>query len=214
MTYGQGYPQRHHTPQGYQQAPVRPTPKQDSRGARITGRVAVIVLWLTTVVLAGGLILNNSIPGGGPFFQFLIVALVMILLGAAAWLTAGIAALIRRRMAWSLIVAPIVLVAGYFFAYSSLPEQLHWPVMRTVLENADNDCPSFAGLAHVESCTDVLGSTGYDFGGGGLDRVVIVQLDDAQHAQLGNSGDPKAANPGGWQEADNLGDGWYVLRMR
>ena len=64
--------------------PNQQTPRQDPRGARITGRVEGVVLWLTTAVLAGGLNLNNSIPGGGPFLQFLIVALVMILLGAAA----------------------------------------------------------------------------------------------------------------------------------
>lgn len=213
MTTGPGYPQQQPAPP-YLLASAQPTPKQDPRGARITGRVATIVLWVATSVLAGGLILNNSIPGGGPFFAFLILALFLILLGAAAWLTAGIAALIRRRMAWSIILAPIVLVAGYFFAYSDLPEQLHWPIMRAALENAGNDCPSFAGLARVEACTDVFGSTGYDFGGGGLDRVVIVHLDDDQHSQLGNEGDPKAANPGGWQEADDLGDGWYVVRLR
>lgn len=112
-------------------------------------------------------------------------------------------------MAWSLIVALIVLVAAYFFAYSSLPEQLHWQVMKATLESAVNECPGFAGLVRVESCTDVLGSTGYDFGGCGLDRVVIVQLDDDEHAQLGSTGDPKAANPGGWQEADDLADGWF-----
>lgn len=70
--------------------PNQQSPKQNPRGARIPGRVAVVVLWLTTAVLAGGLNLNNSIPGG-PFFQLLIVALVMVLLGAAVVAAAKLA---------------------------------------------------------------------------------------------------------------------------
>lgn len=189
-----------------------PSPKPDNPGARATQRIAVVILWITITAPVLGLTINNSIPGGGPFLLLILIAGPLLFLAFAAWLTTGITALIRRRMNWSLILAPALFVAGYFFAYSAVPEQLHWPVMRASLADAGDECPYFAGLARVESCMDVLGSTGYDFGGGLTDRIAIVHLDAEQLAELHDNG---GAGEGidGWHEMHDLGDDWYVVRL-
>ncbi|MGO1543850.1 MAG: hypothetical protein ACTHXA_05855 [Gulosibacter sp.] len=184
--------------------------------AAATRSSARILIGITWAILGLGLalcLLANSVPGGtdvligissvGLLFVAVIPYLILLALARSA-----------KRMYKSVIWLPVAAAAGILLANTPVPQLGHWPIMKWSLEAHESGvdgagadaCPSFAGLARVERCTDFSGTIAYDFGGGFLNQVVILRPEGVEREELIT----REPGSGGLYVLEDLGDGWYV----
>lgn len=189
-------------------APQRPETRPDHPGLRRASLVLALVAGALALVSGARRLHAASAPFADDLFGSALFGWLAGCLAAVLLAVVLILALLRKRMAWSLVAVPAVWAAMAGLASTPLPEQLRWPLIQADLERAEaaGTCPEWAGLAHVRKCVDGPGFTGYDFDGGFLDRVVVAKLADPGEAAQALDGAGT-----GWTVDRELGGGWYVL---
>lgn len=182
--------------------------RPDRPGLRRASLVLALLAGALALVSGARWLHGASAPFADDLFGAVLFGGLAGCLAAALLAVVLVLALLRRRMAWSLAAVPAVWAAMVGLASTPVPEQLRWPLIQADLERAEaaGTCPEWAGLAHVRTCVDGPGFTGYDFDGGFLDQVVVAKLADA-----GEAAQALAEARTGWSVGRELGGGWYVL---
>lgn len=171
------------------------------------------LLTVTTIVLAAAAALVFAWGGAHPTGNTLaaLAGLVIAVVSGLAWLWVVILAAVRRRFAWSIVVAPLLLAASVVAVASGAAERFAFELAKPVLAGAvaDGSCPAFAGVLPIGSCTR-LGDTGSVFmveGAGLLNQAGWVHFaDDAEAAALAGEAEPGQE---GWLAFEPRGEGWY-----
>lgn len=192
-----------------------PATSNATRARGTTPRARRVPRWLTlpTVLLALAAAVAIAWAGAHPTGNLLagLIGLVLAGLAAIGWLWIVILAAVRRRFAWSVLVAPLLVGGAVAAVVTGAAERAAFELARPVLAQAvaNGTCPSVAGVLPISTCTQ-LGETGTSFtvqDAGFLNQAGWAYFTDpSEAAQLAGPAEP---GQDGHLALEERGGGWF-----